>query len=158
MRARRSGEPAAGVVSARAPFSAATRRRARAIVFALVALWIVGGPFYRQVLGGRWEALRAWRMFHSRGIDTIEVRFERVRPDGTREPLERFAALGRSRDDTRLAERRLVGREQLQRAVRQLCGQLGAGTDLRGHARIAVEAGWVVVEDGDRNLCGQARP
>ncbi len=53
----------------------------RTLVFVAVLGVIMGGPFYRQVLGGTTAWLRPWGMYHGNGINTVTVEFERHRND-----------------------------------------------------------------------------
>jgi hypothetical protein len=133
--------------------------RLRAVAFALATLWIVGGPFYTQILHGKPPAF-AWHMFGTRGLDMVEARFERARPDGTRASIERTRVLGyASLWDAPRAIRRIQGEAGLRQAVAELCAKLGPGTDLRVHARLAVAGGdgWRVLDDGMRNACAGRR-
>ena len=69
----------------------------RSVVFALLVLWIVGGPFCRQVLdlqSGYSKYLRPWVMFGGRGIGFLETRFFLRQRDGTLQELNRFELLG----------------------------------------------------------------
>lgn len=59
----------------------------RTLVFVAVFGIIMGGPFYRQVLGGTSAWLRPWGMYHGNGINTVIVEFERHR-NGTWEVFE----------------------------------------------------------------------
>jgi hypothetical protein len=128
------------------------RLRLRALAFVAATVWMVGGPFYTQILHGRPPAF-AWRMFGSRGLDIVEARFERVPRDGPREPVQR-APMSAPR-----STRRIMGEGGLRQAVAELCTRLGPGTDLRVHARLAVADGngWRVLDDGSRNACPGGR-
>ena len=133
--------------------------RLRALAFALATVWIVGGPFYTQILHGKPPAF-AWHMFGTRGLDMVEARFERVPADHPREPLERTRVLGyASLWEAPRAIRRIQGEDGLRKAVAELCTRLGPGTDLRVHARLAVADGngWRVLDDGARNACAERR-
>jgi hypothetical protein len=138
---------------------ARARQVGRALVFAGFTLWILAGPVYVQILHGA-QRLYAWRMFGSRGLGVVEVRFERGLPDGTRAPLERTTVLGYpSRFAAPRDLRRIMGEDGLRRAVSELCAKLGAGADLRVHARLGVADGdgWRVLDDGATNACTKGR-
>jgi hypothetical protein len=127
----------------------------RALVFVGFTLWILAGPVYVQLLHGKRPAY-AWRMFGSRGLGVVEARFERALPDGTRAPVERTALLGYpSRFAAPRDVRRIMGEDGLRRAVSELCARLGAGADLRVHARLGIADGdgWRVLDDGAANAC-----
>jgi hypothetical protein len=131
------------------------RERLRALAFVTALIWIVGAPFYTQLLHPR-VPLYAWDMFGKRGLDLVELRLERVAAAGPREPVERTRVLGYARPwDAPRERRRIVGEDGLHRAVAELCTRLGPGTDLRVHARLAIAGGdgWRVLDDGAKNAC-----
>jgi hypothetical protein len=135
----------------------AAHMSARAVCFVVLAVWIIGGPIYRQVLDRPAPLLFAWHMFHKRGLDVVEARFERQLPDGRRERIDRLRALGFARAwDAKLERRRIVGADGLRRAIAELCAKLAPGTDLRVSARLAIREGWRELERGDHDVCAAA--
>ena len=62
----------------------------RATIFVLVLLYIIIGPFYKQVLHGKSDAFRSWQMFHTRGLDVCDVEFYLQHPDGRTEKINYF--------------------------------------------------------------------
>ena len=66
----------------------------RAVAFTLLMLYVVFGPFYKQVLKGKSDAFRAWRMYHTRGIGVCDVEFYIRHQDGRIEHIDHFKTLG----------------------------------------------------------------
>lgn len=115
----------------------------RGIIFVLMVLHIVGGPFYRQVLKGKSYVFRPWRMFHAKGLHICDVEFFIRHPDGRIEKIDHFKTLGY--DDFLKAPpyiRRIHGEEGVLRVGRLIRAKVGHAADLRVNARIAIRQGW----------------
>jgi hypothetical protein len=145
-----------------APDASPTREHAavgwgRAIAFVLALVWIIGPPFYKQVLHGKSRHARAWVMFSGIGLNAVDARFYEQLPDGTRRELDRFEDLGSKRPKSP-RKRRLRGQRATRGIARQLCRKLGSDADVRVVARRATRGGWVVDYDGESNLCTTAAP
>lgn len=93
----------------------------RGLLFLLLAAWMLGSPFYRQVLDGENPYVREWRMYGTRAVRTCEVRFE-VQRDATWEPVSRWELEGYSyqRFPSR-RQRMLDTTKAAQAAGRRLC-------------------------------------
>ena len=115
----------------------------RAVAFTLLMLYVVFGPFYKQVLKGTSTAFRAWRMYHSRGIGICDVDFYIRHPDGRIEHIDHFKTLGYDK---------LLKLHHHSRRIRYAKGVLEVGqlmrqkagndVDLRVNARIGAREGW----------------
>ena len=115
----------------------------RVVVFTLLMLYTVFGPFYKQVLKGKSHAFRAWRMYHTRGIDACDVEFYIRHPDGRIEYIDHFKVLEYDKllnlhhDFRRI--RREKGVLEIGQRLRQKVGNV---VDLRVNARIGTREGW----------------
>ena len=115
----------------------------RAAVFTLLMLYIVLGPFYKQVLKGKSNALPAWRMYYGRGFGVCDVEFYIRHPDGRIEYIDHFKALGYDKllklhhHSRRI--RRAKGVLEVGQGMRQ---KVGDTADLRVNARIGTRDGW----------------
>lgn len=129
--------------------------RLRGLVFVLAAAWMIGGPFYRQALGGSSKIPRSWVMFTGFAAgDVCDVEY-RLR-DGERESvLDRFAVLGYDdRWDAPSSVRRLPKKKNAVRLGERLCRKLDVeDPDVRLYARCAHRKGWRRVSSGRENLC-----
>lgn len=132
-------------------------RWARAIGFVLVLAWMIGPPFYRQILHGKNKHARAWVMFSGIGLGVVDARFYAQLPDGTRRELDRFEELGGKRPKS-VSKRRIRGQQAVWGIARQLCRRLGDEADVRVVARRGTREGWVVDYDGESNICTTASP
>ena len=57
--------------------------------------FILGGPTYVQLLGGRLGPFsRSWRMYTGVGRQLCEVRYTQILPDGRTIPVDRLEVLG----------------------------------------------------------------
>jgi hypothetical protein len=131
-----------------------TRERLRALAFAALAVWIALGPASRQVFGGEGKLLRSWRMFADPGLGLLDARFSLRTAAGGERPVDRYAVLGLDLPRAAPAPvRRPRGPGEFYALVRQLCGRLGPGADLRARVRVAVRSGWRTLDLGDRSLC-----
>jgi hypothetical protein len=128
---------------------------ARATAFALLLAWIVGGPFYRQVLGGKSRYVRAWLMFEWTGLNVEDARFYRQASNGKRIELDPWATLGEERPENP-TKRRLKKKRGVLLMAGKLCRALGNHADVRVVARRATRAGWTVDFDGKKNVCFEA--
>lgn len=121
----------------------------RAVVFVAFALFIVLGPFYRQVLRGRNPAIRNWVMFNGKATGFIDARFF-VRESGHDIEIDRFAVLGMEKK--RGNRYWLIKNEQIFESVkRQLCRR--TGQDVRVEARISTRRGWRDFADREESAC-----
>ena len=115
----------------------------RAVAFTLLMLYVVFGPFYKQVLKGKSVAFRAWRMYHTRGIDICDVQFYIRHPEGRIEHIDRFELLGRDRLlRSHHHSRRIMGEKGVLAVGRRIRQKVGATVDLRVNARIGTRDGW----------------
>ncbi len=115
----------------------------RAVAFTLLMLYVVFGPFYKQVLKGKSDAFRSWQMYHLRGLDVCDVQFYIRHPDGRIEHIDRFQVFGRDKLlKSHHHSRRLMGEEDVLRVGRRIRQKVGATVDLRVNARIGTREGW----------------
>jgi hypothetical protein len=131
-------------------------RLLRVLIFLAVAGFMVAGPIYKQVLGGREPVFRQWTMFSRIGLGLADVRFSQRLPDGTRLPVNHYELLGYP--DWRgapLALRQVMGLQGVRGIAGRLCAALGPGADVRARVRIATRAGWrTEMMEADGGLCG----
>jgi hypothetical protein len=132
-----------------------TRFLLRVAAFAVLAAFIVLGPFYRQVLHGELRAFRPWRMFRGLGHDICDVRYSRVLPDGRAMDVDRYTLLGVARPPHAPKEIWKITNVAAAEALAQrLCERLPpTARDLRLVARCGSRAGWLSVSDGGLNVC-----
>ena len=115
----------------------------RTVVFALLMLYAVFSPFYRQVLKGKSRAFRAWRMYHTRGIDICDVEFYIRHPDGRIEHIDYFKTLGYDKFlKSHHSTRRIMREHGVLEVGRLLRQKVGNVVDLRVNARIGTREGW----------------
>lgn len=129
--------------------------RLRAVIWLLIAAFMFGGPFYRQALGGQNKKIRRWAMYRYFGVDVCRVQYFEVRPDGSKEPIDRLGDLGYEdwRDTPRKTVRRLSGPDAARRQGAQLCRKRDA-EDIRMNLYCGKkDRGWVLREKGEDNLC-----
>jgi hypothetical protein len=135
--------------------AADTWRPLRALVFVLLAVFMLVGPFFPQVLGKRAPFIRQWTMFSKVGLGLADVMFSVRQPDGTYVPVDHYALLGYDRWwEAPHSLRRIKGVEGVEKTARRLCRRLGPHADLRARVRVAYRSGWhVELMEADRNLC-----
>ena len=115
----------------------------RAVAFTLLMLYVVFGPFYKQVLKGKSDAFRAWQMYHTRGIGICDVEFYIRHPDGRIEHIDRFQTLGRDKLlGSHHHSRRIMGAEGMLKVGQRIRQKVGGTADLRVNARIGTRDGW----------------
>ena len=115
----------------------------RVLAFTLLMLYVVFGPFYKQVLRGKGNLFRAWRMYHTRGINVCDVQFYIRHPDGRIEHIDHFQALGRDKLlRSHHHSRRIMGETGVLRVGQRIRQKVGAAVDLRVNARIGTRDGW----------------
>ena len=130
---------------------------ARSVVFAMLVLWMAGGPFCKQVLdvhNSLTPYVREWIMFSGRGIRFVETRYFQKMPDGSERDLDRFELLGYP--NPRKAGGgmwRIPHIGQARSIAVQLCTALGPGADVRLVARAATKQGWKTQFDGSQDWC-----
>jgi hypothetical protein len=127
-------------------------RRSSLRVATLVAgaLFMLAGPAYRQVLGGKEEAIRRWTMFHGIGAKLCGVSFHRLFPDGRAEPLDGAAWLGLPP-----AQLKVKDAKKALRLARELCERLPPGSDLRVDLRCSGPRGWQTRLAREVNACAE---
>lgn len=125
-------------------------RRSLAVFVAL--LFVVGGPFARQVLEWPDRHLSRWIMFRSVGLTLIDARFYRREPGGQLVRAERPSRPGASVVGPGQPER-LTTYEELEAAARDLCVSLGPEADVRVVSRVATPQGWLQQLAREENLC-----
>ena len=115
----------------------------RAVAFTLLMLYTVFSPFYKQVLKGKSDAFRAWRMYHTRGISICDAEFYIRHRDGRIEHIDYFKTLGYDKLlKLRHSSRRIVGKTGVLEVGQRLRQKVGSTADLRVNARIGTRNGW----------------
>jgi hypothetical protein len=123
--------------------------RLRKFAFVAIAAWMLLSPAYVQVLGGRGGTVRAWRMFHKRGIGICSaVYYDRGRR------VDRYALFETTRRQAPVELRRIVDEPAARAMGRLICARLGPSADVRVELRCGVKAGLRSVLDREANLCG----
>ena len=126
-------------------------------VFLLIAVFMVGGPVYRHVLGGESQIFRNWIMFAGVGTGSIDARFHEIRPDGSEvrvDPRFVIGGPGAGRDDLPKGVW-LVSEWNggVRTVVGHLCRHYESGTRFRVQARLATRDGWQPLHRGDVFTC-----
>ncbi len=115
----------------------------RAVAFSLLMLYVVFGPFYKQVLKGKSDAFRAWRMYHTRGIGVCDVEFFIRHSDGRIDHIDYFKVLGYDKlRKLHHHSRRIMGEKGVLEVGQRLRQKVGSVVDLRVNARIGTRDGW----------------
>ena len=115
----------------------------RVVAFTLLLLYVVFGPFYKQVLKGTGNLFWAWQMYHTRGIDVCDVQFYIRHPDGRIEHIDHLQVLGRDKLlGSHHHSRRIMGETGVLRVGQRIRQKMGAAVDLRVNARIGTRDGW----------------
>ncbi|HMI94349.1 MAG TPA: hypothetical protein VK509_23415 [Polyangiales bacterium] len=123
--------------------------RLRRIAFVGIAAWILLSPAYVQVLGGRGAPVRAWRMFHKRGIGICSaIYYDRGRR------VDRYALFETTRAKAPPELRRITDEPSARAMGRLICARLGPAADVRVELRCGIQAGLRTVLDREANLCG----
>jgi hypothetical protein len=137
-----------------------SRQSIRTIVFIALATFILVGPAYRQVFGGKNVLFRQWTMFSAAGSRYLDVRFSVRFPDGSEQPINYRDELGFSGQDKSKIPRKVwrVRKDGWQPLATQLCKRLGSDADLRLRSRVATPKGWRSFHDGSKNLCASLSP
>ena len=115
----------------------------RAVAFTLLMLYIVFGPFYKQVLKGKGNAFWAWRMYHTRGIGICDVEFYIRHPDGRIEHIDHFKTLNYDKLlKLHHHSRRIRYAKGVLEVGQRMRQKVGDAVDLRVNARIGTREGW----------------
>ena len=129
-------------------------------LFIGLVVLIVGGPTYNQLLNRDSKWFRAWDMYHVIGKDLVNVRFfegsgagqTRV---GYMEALgHKNPGFGVFRDGKVQPDAQIIGTDNLQQAIQQMCDASDRPASLRLEARIAtLKQGWKTLYDGSEPIC-----
>ncbi len=115
-----------------------------------------GGPFYRQVLGGRSEWVKDWVMYAGVAVNFCKVDYRRSTPEGW-EAFPRLPTLGYAHFWEAPREKRLLrSLEAVRDDVRRLCAT-DPTLELRATVDCATRQGWKRRIEPDRNLCAEER-
>ncbi len=119
----------------------------------VVLVWMQAGPLTAQVFGvQRPPMTMTWMMFHGRGMGLCAVEWSQRDPDGTEQPVDRYAVYDWDRGQRPQGARLLHGADEVEVAGRKLCRRLGAD-DVRAQGRCGGPTGWAPTFSGERNLC-----
>ena len=131
----------------------------RRLLFGALVGFLVLGPFYRQVMGGKSPLFRNWIMFAGYGLDICTVQYEQMNEDGTLTPLNRLELLGyESLAEAPRSTRRLKSIQAAESQGRRICQRLDTDKpDVRLFARCASRKGWRRASKGTNNLCANMR-
>jgi hypothetical protein len=110
-------------------------------------------PAYVQVFGGRSNAVRAWRMFHQRGVGICSA----VYYDHARR-IDRYSLFGLERATAPADFRRIANEAQARLMAQRICAKLAEPgpqpLDVRVTLRCGEMEGLHTVLDREDNLCG----
>ena len=133
-------------------------RQWRGLVLASGIVFILAGPAWVQVFGGRsgpWT--RPWRMYTGVGRALCEVRFVRrvERSDGSVRdvPLDRRQTLGFTEGPAPRNVELLTTPEEVRAQGKKLCKRLGRGADVRVTARCSGATDWETAITTQERLC-----
>ncbi len=125
----------------------------RSACFIAFALYIIGGPIYRQGFGGNNRYLPKWRMYGSKGIGMVDARFFTEGESGDRVRIFRgdlpsFSTAKKRRNHP------VKGRSALRPVTRKLCAsELVDGGPLYVVARQVRRDGWHELDSGEVDRC-----
>jgi hypothetical protein len=128
------------------------------VLLAGLGLVLVAGPVFYQ--GLRFQVppvFQRWQMFVGKAIDTCQVSYSVVEPDGSSRRLDRHEVLGIPRGSR--ASRRIhrVARKRVNSLDRRICTAIRRSGVEEPYVRLRARCGsrerWVPVEDGSRNVC-----
>jgi hypothetical protein len=125
--------------------------RVRTISFLAAATWILLSPAYVQIFGGRENLVRAWRMYHRRGVGICTAVYY-----AGEQRIDRYALLGQTRADAPAEFRRLRDEARARDMAKQICETLrnqGHTADVRLTLRCGVPEGLRTLVDREVNLC-----
>ena len=115
----------------------------RAILFTSLALLILLGPFYRQVLGGDSILFRQWTMFSRIGLGSLVYTLEQRQADSWQQ-LPHRTALYQQFGFGRHHNLRLKGISGMEKLEQQIC-QLFPTSILRLNIKMATQHGWHIL-------------
>ena len=135
--------------------------RIRLVIFLSIAIFMIAGPFYRQVLGGQNKVFRSWGMFTGAegkyGVGSVDARFTQLLADGSEIGIDRIETLGFSgKNYTKLPRNTWLIREKdggAMEVAKRLCKRLDQISKIRVYARLATYAGWRVQYNGNIVNC-----
>jgi hypothetical protein len=125
--------------------------RVRTISFLAAASWILLSPAYVQIFGGREYVVRAWRMYHRRGVGICTAEYF-----AGEERIDRYALLGQPRAAAPAEFRRIPDEARARDMAKQICEKLrsqGHAADVRLTLRCGVPEGLRTLLDREVNLC-----
>lgn len=138
-------------------FSSKTWRRSdsiRAVVFVVVASFLVISPSIRQLFGVHNKYLREWAMFSRASRNYVVATFHTKGPSGQLEPVDRFELLGYpSRSKAPKWLRRIHTKRKMKVVVRKMCERLHDRGGLYVDARISHVDGWKTLYRSNRDRC-----
>lgn len=132
-------------------------KQVRSFVLGALLFWMLLGPVVSQLIIPKSRWFRSWTMYSGVGRGLRDVQFFVVR-DGALEPVNWPS----------LPERPggYVPRGPLRRSIRNdedfqwvtttICGELGAGGDLRAVVSEGFNEGWKPLMNRERNLCEES--
>lgn len=123
-------------------------RRARWVVFCAAAAWMLLSPAIVQVFGLKAPMVRAWQMFHRRGVGICSARFE-----DRGAVIDRYALFGVDRSTAPDDLRRITDEARARRMAKRICRKIGAGAEVRVLLRCGERDGLVTVLDREEDLC-----
>ncbi|HTE50221.1 MAG TPA: hypothetical protein VK698_05060 [Kofleriaceae bacterium] len=123
-------------------------RRVRWFVFAAAAAWMLLSPAAIQVFGVEAPMVRAWQMFHRRGVGICAARY-----DDHGRPIDRYALFGMDRTAAPDDFRRITDERRARAMGRRICQKIGAGAEVRVELRCGERDGLRTVLDREEDLC-----
>src|ERR1700755_1615016 len=116
---QRSGSPAREHTPSAVLPSTPPMQQARRIAVLGVARWMLLSPAYVQLLGGGEKTVRAWQMFHRRGVGICSsVYYDQGRR------IDRYALFGMKRGTAPGDFRRITNEAQAREMAQRICAKL----------------------------------
>jgi hypothetical protein len=129
----------------------------RVVLFFLIAVYILLGPFLPQVAKYNSNIFRRWTMFTSAGRNICEVSFTE-RYNEKEQSLSYLSALGfSSRSKAPRSYVCISSREKAFKLANEICKKFKFKKDIRMYARQGSRSHWVVFASGEENMCKAAQ-
>jgi hypothetical protein len=123
-----------------------------------VACFMLYGPIFGQMLGGKNRLFRPWEMFKDRGSDMCALTYTLRAADGGEHRIDYMNELGYDSWRTKSKKyKRINSRKEANRLTRRLCKRLEADgpVDLRLDLMCGGEDGWEAIYQGEKSACRQ---
>ena len=129
--------------------------RLRLLLFILLVLFMLIGPFYKQIINGKSYIFREWIMFSGLSFGIYDIQLTEHLKDGSKIPVNYIEKL-KIKKKSNKNYWRVMNPQHVLRILKSVCIESQTSYPyISLKLKYATRKGWKVVHDNEENICNR---